>query len=50
MSNADQGSGGPSQDRLLPLIAAERALRAVVLIAVGVVPASHVHTDWGKAG
>lgn len=49
MSDGAQGSGGPSQDRLLPLIAAERALRAFVLIAVGVVLASHVHTDWGKA-
>jgi len=34
------------EDRLLPLIAAERAFRAVVLIVVGAVLVSHPHTDW----
>ncbi len=48
MSDRVQAAGA-SQDRLLPLIAAERALRAIVLITVGVVLVSHVHTDWGKA-
>ena len=35
-------------DRLLPWIAAERALRAAFLIAVGLVRLTHVHTDWGR--
>jgi uncharacterized membrane protein (DUF2068 family) len=35
-------------DRLLPWIAAERALRAAFLIAVGLVLLTHVHTDWGR--
>jgi len=34
------------KDRLLPWIAAERAFRAVVLLAVGAVLVSHPHTDW----
>jgi uncharacterized membrane protein (DUF2068 family) len=33
-------------DRLLPWIAAERAVRAIVLLAVGVVLVSHPHADW----
>jgi uncharacterized membrane protein (DUF2068 family) len=36
----------PSKDRLLPWIAAERGLRAVVLLAIGVVLLTHPHTDW----
>lgn len=35
-------------DRLLPWIAAERCLRAAILIAVGLVLLTHVHTDWGR--
>jgi uncharacterized membrane protein (DUF2068 family) len=34
------------RDRLLPWIAAERAVRGVILIAVGIVLVSHPHTDW----
>jgi uncharacterized membrane protein (DUF2068 family) len=34
------------KDRLLPWIAAERAFRAVVLLAVGAVLVSHPHTNW----
>ena len=34
------------KDRLLPWIAAERAFRAVVLIAVGLVLLSRPHADW----
>jgi len=34
-------------DRLLTWIAAERAFRAVVLIAAGLVLVTHPHTDWG---
>jgi uncharacterized membrane protein (DUF2068 family) len=37
----------PRSDRLLPWIAAERALRTVVLLAVGIVLLSHPHTNWG---
>jgi uncharacterized membrane protein (DUF2068 family) len=36
------------QDRLLPWIAAERAFRAVVLVAVGIVLVSHPHTNWAS--
>jgi uncharacterized membrane protein (DUF2068 family) len=36
-----------AHDRLLPWIAAERALRAIVLLAVGIVLLTHPHTDWG---
>jgi uncharacterized membrane protein (DUF2068 family) len=36
-----------SEGRVLPWIAAERAVRAVVLIAVGIVLVTHTHTDWG---
>jgi len=33
-------------DRLLPWIAAERAFRAVVLLAVGVALVTHPHANW----
>jgi uncharacterized membrane protein (DUF2068 family) len=33
-------------DRLLPWIAAERAFRALLVLAVGIVLLSHPHTDW----
>lgn len=42
----DDGEASPRRDRLLPWIAAERALRALVLLAVGVVLLTHPHTDW----
>jgi uncharacterized membrane protein (DUF2068 family) len=35
-------------DRLLPWIAAERALRAILLLVVGAVLVSHPHTDWAS--
>ncbi len=35
------------KDRLLPWIAAERTVRAVVLVAVGIVLLTHPHTNWG---
>jgi uncharacterized membrane protein (DUF2068 family) len=35
-------------DRLLPWIAAERAFRAIVLLAVGITLVSHPHTDWAS--
>jgi uncharacterized membrane protein (DUF2068 family) len=42
-------TAGPAKsDRLLKLIAAERILRAVGLIAVGLVLITHAHTDWAR--
>ena len=38
--------GVGDQSRLLPLLAVERGLRAVVLIGVGLILATHAHTDW----
>jgi uncharacterized membrane protein (DUF2068 family) len=37
-----------SSDRLLPWIAAERSVRAVILVAIGLVLVTHPHTDWGR--
>jgi uncharacterized membrane protein (DUF2068 family) len=34
------------KDRLLPWIAAERGVRAVFLVVLGVVLVTHPHTDW----
>src|SRR5881275_402122 len=34
------------QGRLLPLLAVERGLRAIVLIGVGLILLTHAHTDW----
>ncbi len=39
---------GAASDRLLPWIAAERSVRAVGLIAIGIVLITHPHTDWGR--
>src|ERR1700683_903501 len=36
------------RDRLLPLIAAERGVRALVLIVLGVVLLTHPHTNWAR--
>ena len=36
------------RDRLLPWIAGERAVRAVLLIAIGIVLATHVHENYGR--
>jgi len=41
------GSGARG-DRLLPWIAAERALRAVLLAAVGMVLLTHLHENWAS--
>jgi uncharacterized membrane protein (DUF2068 family) len=47
-ATGDQGSGddAPDRSRLLPVLAAERALRALVLIGVGVILLAHTRTDW----
>lgn len=37
---------GSRRDRLLPWIAAERTVRAVLLVGVGVALLTHTHTDW----
>jgi len=39
-------SGGATQSRLLPVLAGERGLRAVVLIGIGLILLTHLHTDW----
>jgi uncharacterized membrane protein (DUF2068 family) len=36
------------RDRLLPWIAAERGVRAVLLLAIGIVLVSHPHTNWAR--
>jgi uncharacterized membrane protein (DUF2068 family) len=36
----------PKKDRLLPWIAAERALRAILLLVVGIVLLTHPHENW----
>lgn len=43
------GSGKNDESRLLPLLALERMLRAVVLAVVGLVLLTHPDTDWGGA-
>jgi uncharacterized membrane protein (DUF2068 family) len=43
---AEQHDRSKDQDRLLPVLAVERALRAIVLIGVGLILLTHVHTDW----
>jgi uncharacterized membrane protein (DUF2068 family) len=42
--------GSKDQDRLLPLLAVERGLRATVLIGVGLILLTHSHTDWVDLG
>ncbi len=39
---------GDAQDqgRLLPVLAVERTLRAVLLVGVGLILLTHAHTDW----
>lgn len=39
---------GARQDRLLPWIAAERGVRCVVLVVIGVVLLTHPHTNWSQ--
>jgi uncharacterized membrane protein (DUF2068 family) len=39
---------GARRDRLLPWIAAERGLRAILLISLGVVLITHPHTNWAQ--
>jgi uncharacterized membrane protein (DUF2068 family) len=48
-SNAG-GQAERDDSRLLPFLAAERALRAVLLVAAGIALLTHAHTDWATAG
>jgi uncharacterized membrane protein (DUF2068 family) len=41
-------SSAVRDERLLPWIAAERTLRAIVLIAVGIVLVTHPHANWAS--
>ncbi|MBW0010906.1 MAG: DUF2127 domain-containing protein, partial [Pseudonocardiales bacterium] len=41
-----QRGGAQEQGRLLPVLAVERMLRAVLLVGVGLVLLTHAHTDW----
>ena len=45
-SSAQSHASAARHDRLLPWIAAERGVRAVLLISVGIVLITHPHTDW----
>lgn len=56
-ATGQSGSGGVSgqpdpttaekdQSRLLPVLAAERLVRAALLVGVGVILLTHVHADW----
>ena len=38
--------GTPDPSRLLPVLAVERTLRAVLLVGVGLILLNHAHTDW----
>jgi uncharacterized membrane protein (DUF2068 family) len=40
------GDAAQDHSRLLPVLAVERALRAVLLIGVGLILLTHAHTDW----
>ncbi len=48
-SRSPATAGTPAKsDRVLRLIAAERLLRGVVLVAIGLVLITHAHTDWTR--
>jgi uncharacterized membrane protein (DUF2068 family) len=38
--------GAKDQSRLLPVLAVERMLRAVLLVGVGLILLTHAHADW----
>lgn len=41
-----QRQGTVDRSRLLPVLAVERTLRAILLVGVGVILLTHTHTDW----
>ena len=47
-ASKERGStrGERDQSWLLPVLAAERMLRAVLLVGIGVILLTHLHTDW----
>lgn len=47
-TDTDEAPSGGHRDRLLPWIAAERAVRAVLLIGIGIVLVTHIHEDYGR--
>jgi uncharacterized membrane protein (DUF2068 family) len=44
----DRDPASAHHDRLLPWIAAERALRTLVLLSVGIALVSHPHANWAS--
>ena len=45
-SSPPKTGGGAGSSKLLPVLAAERALRAVILVGIGLILLTHLHTDW----
>ena len=43
-----ESADGPRHDRLLPWIAGERTVRAIVLLAAGLVLVTHAHANWTR--
>lgn len=43
---SSRSDGAQDQSRLLPVLAVERTLRAVLLVGVGLILLTHTHTDW----
>jgi uncharacterized membrane protein (DUF2068 family) len=48
MAQVEASTDRSLQDRLLPLIAVERAFRGVVLFAVGIALVTHPHAHWAS--
>jgi hypothetical protein len=46
LERSTRGDGGQDRSRLLPVLAAERLLRAVLLVGVGLILPTHAHADW----
>jgi glyoxylase-like metal-dependent hydrolase (beta-lactamase superfamily II) len=46
LERSTRGDGGQDRSRLLPVLAAERLLRAVLLVGVGLILLTHAHADW----
>jgi uncharacterized membrane protein (DUF2068 family) len=43
---SSRNDSAQDQSRLLPVLAVERTLRAMLLIGVGLILLTHAHTDW----
>lgn len=46
LERSTHGDGGQDRSRLLPVLAAERLFRAVLLVGVGLILLTHAHADW----